>query len=266
MSWMLVLLLVLICLPGFLVAVPRIMVFLRPTMEKNLKPGRSMPSDRTAIVAGTVQGMVLAAIAVVVGALLAPRVGLSAPFFEAVAGGQWSSAWTSLLDQLRAALVVGVTGIAVFLFAYYAVLRPRMDRESAVMAERMRVALGIAGRVLYGGIHEEVLTRWGLMTLFVWLASLAIGVDDAAFWIGILVSGVLFAIGHFPVSIAMGVKKTPWNIATGLFLNTWAGVVFGWLFWHSGLLAAMLAHSLFHLVWSPLEKLTLAAERARGDG
>jgi len=260
LNWSLFVLLVLVCVPGFLVAVPRTMTFMRPLIENNLKPGQTMPSKQKLILASTAQGLVLAAIAALIGVLLAPRVGLAAPFFEATAVGEWGAAQASVLNQLGAALMVGSAGIAVFLFAYYVVFRPRMDHHSAVMAERMRDDLGIAGRVLYGGIHEEVLTRWGLMTLCVWLVSLAIGVTSAAFWIGILVSGVLFAIGHFPASIAMGVKKTPWNIATGLFLNTWAGIVFGWLFWHAGLLAAIFAHSLFHLVWHPIEKRTLATE------
>jgi hypothetical protein len=218
-----------------------------------------MPSKWTLVLVSAVQGIVLAAIASAVGVLLAPRVGLAAPFFEAVAAGEWSAARESFLSQLGTTAVYGSIGIAVFLIAYYWVFRPRMDQENAVTAERMRDDLGIAGRVLYGGIHEEVLTRWGLMTLCVWLASLAIGVKTPAFWIGILVSGVLFAVGHYPASKAMGIKKTPWNIATGLFLNTWGGIVFGWLFWQSGLLAAMFAHSLFHIVWHPLERRKLRA-------
>jgi hypothetical protein len=36
-------------------------------------------------------------------------------------------------------------------------------------------------------------------------------------------------------------------------LNLWASLIFGWLFWQYGLLAAMLAHMLFHLVWWPFD-------------
>jgi hypothetical protein len=37
-------------------------------------------------------------------------------------------------------------------------------------------------------------------------------------------------------------------------LNLWASLIFGWLFWQYGLLSAMLAHMLFHLVWYPFER------------
>jgi hypothetical protein len=36
-------------------------------------------------------------------------------------------------------------------------------------------------------------------------------------------------------------------------LNLWASLVFGWLFWQYGLLAAMTAHVVFHLVWLPFD-------------
>jgi hypothetical protein len=33
-----------------------------------------------------------------------------------------------------------------------------------------------------------------------------------------------------------------------------ASLIFGWLFWQVGLLAAMVAHVLFHLVWLPFDR------------
>ena len=41
---------------------------------------------------------------------------------------------------------------------------------------------------------------------------------------------------------------TPLVIARTLVLNGLAGVVFGWLYWRRGLLAAMVAHFTFDLV------------------
>ena len=92
MNWTLFMLFVLLCVPGFLIAVPRLTALMRPQMEKNLKPGQSLPSAQTLILAQIAQGLVLTAIAAVVGLLLASRVGLSAPFFEAVAAGDWGAA------------------------------------------------------------------------------------------------------------------------------------------------------------------------------
>ena len=41
--------------------------------------------------------------------------------------------------------------------------------------------------------------------------------------------------------------------AAMLGLNLWASLIFGWLYWQYGLLAAMLGHMLFHLVWWPFD-------------
>jgi hypothetical protein len=38
-----------------------------------------------------------------------------------------------------------------------------------------------------------------------------------------------------------------------IILNLWATLICGWLFWQYGLLAAMIAHMLYHLVWLPFD-------------
>jgi hypothetical protein len=39
-----------------------------------------------------------------------------------------------------------------------------------------------------------------------------------------------------------------------IFLNLYAGLLFGWFYWRYGLWAAMVGHSLFHLIWYPLDR------------
>ena len=43
-------------------------------------------------------------------------------------------------------------------------------------------------------------------------------------------------------------------VAAALFLNLWVSLLCGWLFWQVGLLSAMLAHMLFHLIWYPFDR------------
>jgi len=43
------------------------------------------------------------------------------------------------------------------------------------------------------------------------------------------------------------------NIAAMISLNLWAALIFDWLFWQYGLLSAILAHMIFHLVWLPFD-------------
>jgi membrane protease YdiL (CAAX protease family) len=82
--------------------------------------------------------------------------------------------------------------------------------------------------------------RWPSLTLSV-------------FWAAIVVSGVLFGIGHLPSYRLAGCEVTPLFLGLMIVLNLWATLICGWLFWQYGLLAAMIAHMLYHLVWLPLD-------------
>ena len=104
------------------------------------------------------------------------------------------------------------------------------------------------------GIFEEVLTRWGLMSLFVWIGVLlANDPTPTVMWIAIVISGILFGLGHLPSHLALGCKKTPAFFTAVISLNLWAALIFGWLFWHYGLVSAILAHMVFHIVWLPFD-------------
>jgi len=91
-----------------------------------------------------------------------------------------------------------------------------------------------------GGITEEVLLRLFLMSLLVWVFTM-IKKGNWAYWVSILLAGLLFGAGHLPTA-AMIWKLTGMVIARTLVLNGLAGLVFGWLYWRYGLESAMVAH------------------------
>jgi membrane protease YdiL (CAAX protease family) len=96
----------------------------------------------------------------------------------------------------------------------------------------------------YGGIAEELLMRLGLMTLLVWVGARLTRTTvpgPAVVWMAIIVTALLFGAGHLPTTAAL-LSLTPLVIARALLLNGIGGIVFGWLYWKRGLLAAMLAH------------------------
>lgn len=114
----------------------------------------------------------------------------------------------------------------------------------------------LLARVLYGGITEELLLRWGAMTLLVWLAWRFLQRRQDApragyVWLAIVASALLFGAGHLP---AVAVHLDTWTPEVVLFVmgaNGVFGVLFGYLFWRYGLEAAMIAHALTHAVaWS----------------
>ena len=253
-NWPLFTILVLVCIPGLVVTITSNMNLIEAAARSQAKGGRKPPPRQVLAFASFAQSLVLVMIAAAAGVALAPSVGLSAPFFEALVT-PGVSAWAALQPQLLPALVVGVAGGLVFVAAYYLLFRPRFDEPTLVAIEGLRMNMGMQTRILYGGIVEEVLTRWGLMTLFVWLGSLVFGQSsDLVMWLAIVISGILFGLGHVPGMVAAGARKSPVFYTAEISLNLWAAILFGWLFWHYGLAAAMIAHTLFHVVWFPFDR------------
>ena len=113
----------------------------------------------------------------------------------------------------------------------------------------------LAVKLLYGGITEELLMRWGVMTLLLWLGWRLLrrghgqprnGLVATA----VLFSAVLFAVGHLPAAQAMAGELTMPVVAFVLVGNTVFGLLAGGLFARHGLEAAIIAHVLAHLLAS----------------
>ncbi|MFC7177129.1 type II CAAX prenyl endopeptidase Rce1 family protein [Halosegnis marinus] len=106
--------------------------------------------------------------------------------------------------------------------------------------------------MLYGGITEELLLRWGVLSLVAYLLWRANGAEGdlsaGVGWAAVLVSAVLFGVGHLPAAASSYGGLTLPVLAFVILGNTVAGVVFGWLYWRRSLEAAMVAHALAHVV------------------
>jgi len=110
--------------------------------------------------------------------------------------------------------------------------------------------LNLLTAMFYGGITEEILMRWGLMSLFVWIAwkSLKQGItlpSQGIYQGAIVLAALVFGLLHLPATAAI-VPLTPVVIIRALLLNGIAGIAFGWLFWQYSLEAAMLSHVSVH--------------------
>lgn len=71
--------------------------------------------------------------------------------------------------------------------------------------------MGIFTRLFYGGIVEEVIFRFGLMSFFVRLGSLMLDHQLAAIWIGNLLAAIFFALIHLPETIISNERKSDQN-------------------------------------------------------
>lgn len=194
--------------------------------------------------ASTFQSALLVALAVWGGVALAPAVGLHAPAFEAAA--QRRPIAPALTPQIVPGLIAGVLG-GLLLFAS---LR---FSPAPIAALQDQFSPPLYARMFYGGVTEEVLLRWGLMTAFTWLVWRLFqgkrgAVKPGLQWIAIALSALLFGVGHLPMaSFLLGSLNGP-VVLFVVGVNATFGLLFGWLFWRRGLESAMVAHAVTHLV------------------
>ena len=213
-----------------------------------LVAGRSLPVPVWVLqIASTAQSAILLAAASAAGAFLAHRVNLSAPFYSAITTGM---ARRGFVECIRVQVLPGVVGgvLGAVVLWIFSLATPELLRQVAANFPMPAVA-----RLLYGGITEELVLRWGLMTLVLWLlwrfVQRGVGIPSAPLaYAAIMASAVLFGVGHLPAVSAM-IGHIPPGIALYIVAaNTSFGLIAGWLYWRFGLEAAIVAHATVHLL------------------
>lgn len=197
-----------------------------------------------------IQPTVILVVAVVIGVALASRVGLSAPFAESLASGRKS--FEALRPQLLPGLIGGFVG-AVSIVVTAAVFRPFLFASTLERIDKFLALMPYPTRLLYGGITEELLLRWGLMTLLVWaswrLLQKGVGTPTRMHFVSaILISALIFGVGHLPVAIFVLQQTTIPVILFVILANSGFGIVAGYLYWRRGLEAAIIAHMFCHVL------------------
>lgn len=216
-----------------------------------LPAGTEVPTFTPALMLlSLIQPSVVLLIAVLVGVGLASKVGLSSPAAEAAASG--GHVFEALKPQILPGILGGLAGgISVVLIAFVSKLF--LPLGAAERISEFGTFVPLATRLLYGGITEELLLRWGLMTLLVWtgwkLFQKSEGAPQPALIItAILLSSVIFGIGHLPVAFLLFPEPTAALTLFVIIGNSAFGLIAGYLYWKKGLESAMIAHMLAHLV------------------
>ena len=192
----------------------------------------------------------LVALAVLIGIVLAPKVGLSAPAAESFAAGD--RVMPALKPQLIPGVLGGVIGALAILLAH-GVFKPLLTIETVERITKFGTLVPIPMRLLYGGLTEELLMRWGFMTLLVWITwrlfqKRLAKPTNVSFVVAILVSSFIFGLGHLPIASVVLPQITPAVVLFVIIANSAFGIVAGYLFWKYGLESAMIAHVLCHIV------------------
>ncbi len=226
------------------------------TAQLSRVPGLAELPAIAQLAIATLQPTVLVAAMTALGTALAPRLGLRSHLANTVA--QHVPFWPTMRAELPAAAIGGAFASTVTV-AFDLLTRgwmPPLKPAGAQLIEAVghQSATSVLATLLYGGITEELLLRYGLMTLIAWLGWRVVqhGHDvprPAIMWTALGLAALLFGLGHLPAT-AVAYDLTPFVIVRALLLNGMFGVVAGWLYWRKSLEAAMVAHMLGHVMFT----------------
>lgn len=192
-----------------------------------------------ALAVGALFELMLTAAALGIGLWLGGGIGLGAPILEASLAGDALSR-----RRLRTSLPLAV-GIGVLAGAAIAGLALLAKPLIPAAKQQFGGAAWMMILVSFGaGVREEIWFRLGLMTFLAWLGATLLRQRQAnpgVVWAGNVLATLLFGAAHLPLQAAVTGLTVP-IVLIGLTLNGVAGVVFGWLYWRRGLVAAMVAH------------------------
>lgn len=231
------LLLTLISLPGVLTLLPA-----TAKLVESLPPGA--PPLAVMLVLTVIQTMILTGVAALIGSYTSPKVGFKA---IGASGRLAHSIRQNGAPALIIGLLIGATMVALDLFIFRSFIP-----ETMYMLSSKPLPFDLVYSLLYGGVVEEVMIRWGVMGLLTWLLYRlfqgAKGEVRGAFvWIGILISALLFGLLHLPAVRAMVGEPTTAMLIRTLVQNGLPGLGLGYLFARRGLDSAIIGHMGLHI-------------------
>jgi len=179
-----------------------------------------------------IQTVVLTVIAIIVGSILEKRTNLNKEFvlhktnlMNTVIIAFISSLSITILEKLFFVSALELSDTFNFSFLYF------------------------ANSLLYGGIIEELLLRYGVMTFIVFVIQRITHKKDENFIyiMSIIFASILFSLGHLPATIQLfGFNQIA--IIRGILLNFIPGLGFGYLYWKYGIGYAILGHMFTHMI------------------
>ena len=229
-----------------LVGVLALVPVLGPALDqvRRLPDAPALP-DSALIALLLLQPSLLLLASVGVGVALAERAGLTSLVLRRCLGKAPSGDSGGWLTALALAALAGGAAAAADL-----VLRGLFPASFAGIPRLDEVTPGQrATALLYGGVTEELIMRFGLMTLLVWLGARWFGRRPPwLVWAAISIAGLAFAAGHLPALAGTGRPDAVLVLRT-LGLNAALGLLYGWLYAARSLEHAMLAHAATHVMF-----------------
>ncbi|MCR9015711.1 CPBP family intramembrane glutamic endopeptidase [Aquiflexum gelatinilyticum] len=190
-----------------------------------------------------VNPIILLIISITIGTLLKEAAGVKLPILDSKQGEPLVAVFQSLIQPFLVLTTVSALGVLLIYLCTY------RGFGSAYREVINGPGLPFWTRILYGGITEEILMRYGVMTVLLWiLKEINRPNSHVQFWISNFLTAMLFATGHLPAIFNEVPSPSIWTLIYILGGNFWAGLCFGYAFWRYGLILAILTHMGFHLI------------------
>ncbi|HSB95431.1 MAG TPA: CPBP family glutamic-type intramembrane protease [Spongiibacteraceae bacterium] len=186
------------------------------------------------------KSIVLSLGACAVGAYMAPRVGLGAPFLHELL--DFSTPIPNLWNPLRIALVNSFYVLLGLLLLNVAFVQRHLTTARYF-------SMPLQSKVLMEGVVEEVVYRWGLMSVVARISVREFNVDpNTAMILAILLAAVGSSLSHVSDLARLHFDRISMALLAVILINFWASLCYGWLFWQHGLTTAILCHALVVLI------------------
>lgn len=235
-NWPIIILLVSLSLPGIIIYIPRLINFLLKTNSDELKKRVT----RFAII----QSVIMVFVMSIAGSLLSHSTALSAPILNPLLQGQATEmAYPHMILPVFLTTFLG-------LFIYYTIERHFTKRfvskHNLSLLNQYRTTIQLDGIVLYQGVVDEIIGRWGLLNVLIFFGLMITGPNNMfIIYCSILISSILFSISKLPVFISAGCKPSRPFFYYILTLYTLQSILFSYIFWRYGLVASILSHMAF---------------------
>lgn len=192
-------------------------------------------------------------LATTIGVLFYDKANLSIPIFEKILrkpNAKKFSLRTIIIDGVVLGFLAGVAIISVA-----ALFNPYLPQE---LTESNLASLNLFTRILYGGITEELLLRFGLMSLIAWIIlKINNKLTPLAYWLAIFLSSIAFALGHLPALLQVVAEPSLVTYLYIIIANSIGGLIFGYAYYRKGLESAFIAHSIAHITMIALTLIIL---------
>ncbi|QOR66600.1 CPBP family intramembrane metalloprotease [Cytobacillus suaedae] len=246
MYWYMFIFSISICLPGI--------IFSSISESKMSQSSKSNQDDRVGPFSIILVLFLVVSVLSAVGAYFVLKMNMLDPFMLSLLEGHFDK--NEFYSIIFLSVSLGILVSSVNMFYYYFVLRKQVGNVVYSKINQLYNNVGILTRVFFGGVVEEIIFRWVGMSFLLWLGSLVVGdINTYILWGAILIMSFLFALAHLPgaTEVLGGKISKPVQIYA-IGMNVIVGIACGWAFWEAGILASIIIHMLFHLLWYPVQR------------